>query len=186
MGEIKRAKDSVRHVRGTMADGAHTVQTQLGFQKSHHRTDVRLDGSPAGSSLQRWILFDRPAVAWQVCFHGNTFCLLCGAQPECWRGIANDDGGTGGKMNHINDDSKLHPQQNTKLFPPLWVSFMIPPSNGNLTASSGTSCAAAAGVIFQIIWWSLCEWNEADRRGNDNTVKTCEDIMVAVDHRGEQ
>lgn len=54
-------------------------------------------------------------------------------------------------MNRINDDSKLPPQQNTKLFSPLWVSFMIPASNGNLTASSGTSCAAAAGVIFQII-----------------------------------
>lgn len=63
MGEIKRAKDSVSCMHETMTAGAHIVQTQLGFQKSHHRTDVRLVGSPAGSSLQRWVLFDRPAVA---------------------------------------------------------------------------------------------------------------------------
>lgn len=52
-------------------------------------------------------------------------------------------------------------------------SLWFPPSNGNLMASSGTSCTAAASVIFQIIWWSSCEWNEADRRGNGNTVETC-------------
>lgn len=63
MGDIKRARDSVRRVCLTMTAGAHTVKPQLRFQKSHHRTDARLVGSPAGSSLQRWILFDRPIVA---------------------------------------------------------------------------------------------------------------------------
>lgn len=106
-------------------------------QRSHGQTAAWLsEVTPSHwceiRQVTSWFLSVEVDFIWQTnsgmtgLFPWEHICLLCGAQPKCWRGVANDDGCTGGKMNHIHDDSNLDLQQNSKIFFPLWVSFKIP------------------------------------------------------------
>lgn len=98
-------------------------------------------------------------------FPWEHICLLCGVQPKCWRGVTNDV--LGAKWITL---MTIQTWTGSRI-PKSFLLFEFPlrfPSNGNLTASSGTSYMAAAGIIFQIIWWSPRKWNEAGRGGNAN------------------
>lgn len=74
--ETKRPKETVTCMCLTMTARAHTQFKSDLLVKSHTVVLMRDQwGHQLVPLWQSWISFDRPAVtmAWQVCFHGNTF-----------------------------------------------------------------------------------------------------------------
>lgn len=148
-----------------MTARARTQFKSIAVVKSH---TVALMRDQSGHQLvllwQSWISFDRPAVtmAWQVCFHGNTFVTSV----ERGQSVGGESPmrivGLEGKLITLMMIQSASRDRMRKSVPlPVFFSW-----NWNLACCNGVfSGWLSSDVILQIIRCGCWTWNKADRMG---------------------